>query len=232
MLGAAWRQGWDRLVRNRTPLRVGQPANRRDHPRRAADRNVAVRTEGESPVMTTSEASRLSVSPVLNGYPAPTPPNVCAATLTAPSCPIGRKRASGSSIPALGRPPSDRGHRTVPVPFITAPPHRYIPGLSSEPEHDVKADPMTQMVIHPRVTGGSRLRIWAGVFDAPGNDDLSLQWSLDGEITQPATLTELRLAIDNGAGTKRCLRIRRRRTKSDAPRTADCAGRRQRVSQR
>ena len=59
---------------------------------------------------------------------------------------------------------------------------------------------MTQVVIHPRVTGGSRLRIWAGVFDAPGNDDLSLQWSLDGEITQPATLTELRLAIDNGAG--------------------------------
>src|SRR5882762_7221104 len=57
--------------------------------------------DGESPAITTSEASRLSISPALNGYAAPTAPSICDATLNAPSCPIARNRASGSSTPAV-----------------------------------------------------------------------------------------------------------------------------------
>lgn len=62
---------------------------------------------------------------------------------------------------------------------------------------------MTQVVIHPRVTVGTRLRVWAGVFDPPPTDALSLQWSHDGQIGQPNTLTELRPAGDNPASRVR-----------------------------
>ncbi len=62
---------------------------------------------------------------------------------------------------------------------------------------------MTQVVIHPRVTVGSQLRVWAGVFDPPPTGALTLQWSLDGQIGQPTTLTELRPAGDDRASRVR-----------------------------
>jgi hypothetical protein len=58
---------------------------------------------------------------------------------------------------------------------------------------------MTEVVIHPRATVGSRLRVWAGLFDAPPSDTLSFRWSLDGQAGQPNPLTSWHLAVDNPA---------------------------------